>query len=101
MLDIDQINSLPNDVKAAYMRHEKTFQSDGWEDIVKWAQDWADVQQQRILNAATWEEALVARGARLAFLALVTLRDTTENEFAHIAAEAAVSVTQDEELENE
>lgn len=80
-MDLDTLNNLTDEQKTQYMRVERTFESDGWKDIERWAEQNAEQSAIRQLNASTWEQARVEHGMRLAFLMLANLRETTELEY--------------------
>jgi hypothetical protein len=85
MLDLEQINLLPNDMKNRYMLLEKLFDHAGFKFLIEWAKAQSNDQMQRELNAPNWESVVLARGARMAYNNFVNIEDFSEREFAEIA----------------
>lgn len=101
MLDLEQLKNLSDEQRQRYMRAEQVFETDGWKDIEDWAERQAEAQGLRQLNAAKWEDALVSRGARAAFMLVAQLKKTTEAEYAVFAEQNAEQATVADEAEHE
>ena len=100
-LDLQQLQLLNDQQKAAYMHSEKMFASEFWPWIKQWAEANAAEQRERVVNAATWDFNRVATGARYAFELLANLEKVTEAEFANVAEAAAEAKESEVEQDNE
>lgn len=88
MLDMDQIMALPGPMRERYQLLEKLFEHPGFKFLKEWAVAQVNEQTARILNATSWDQHLVARGAQLAYQNFVNVEELTHQEFAAMAAEA-------------
>ena len=97
-MDLEQIQHLTDEQKARYLELERTFDSPGWKLVEEFALQRRDDAVARVLFAKSWDEHQVFSGAKDAFAIFVNLRESTENEFAALAAaNAEVARTKDEE----
>ena|SRR5271167_908622 len=85
MLDLEQINLLPNDMRNRYMLLEKLFDHQGFKYLLEWAKAQVNDSQMREMNATTWDQVLFFRGAKLAYNNFANIEDFSEREFADIA----------------
>jgi hypothetical protein len=97
MLDLEQINLLPNDMKNRYMLLEKLFDHPGFKYLLEWAKAQATDSQIRELNAPTWEQVVFLRGAKLAYNNFVNIEEYSEREFAELAQNELERRYQEEE----
>jgi hypothetical protein len=88
MLDLEQINLLPNDMRNRYMLLEKLFDHAGFKYLLEWAKAQVADSQSRELNAKTWDEVVFFRGAKLAYNNFAEIERFSEAEFADIAQQA-------------
>src|SRR5271154_5774822 len=88
MLEMDQIQALPNDMRTRYMLLEKLFDHAGFKYLLEWAKAQVADSQMRELNAKSWDEVVFFRGAKLAYNNFVEIERFSEAEFANIAEEA-------------
>lgn len=100
-MDLDQLRFLTDAQKDQYMRFERLFDAEGWNDIEKWAQANGEEAIQRQLNATTWDQTLVARGMLVVFKMVRDLRETTQREYAHMAEENQLVAQAQAEEDNE
>jgi hypothetical protein len=100
-LNAEQINSLSPENKERYVRLEKLFGSEGWKDIEAYAKVNAMVALDRQMNAGSWDQFTLAKGARLAYQSVAELQATTELEFEQLAADAQAAAENDDSIENE
>jgi hypothetical protein len=85
MLDLEQINLLPNGAKERYMLLEKLFDHPGFKYLLEWARAQVADATNRELNASAWDQVCFIRGARLAYANFANIEDFSEREFAEIA----------------
>lgn len=85
MLDLEQINLLPNDAKVKYMALSKLFDHQGFKYLVEWAKAQVNDSASRVLNAQTWEQHCFSNGARMAYANFANIEEFSEREFAEIA----------------
>lgn len=85
MLEMDQIQALPNDMRGKYMLLEKLFDHAGFKYLLEWAKAQVADSQMRELNAKTWDEVVFFRGAKLAYNNFAEIERYSEAEFAQIA----------------
>lgn len=97
MLDLDQINLLPNDMRNRYMLLEKLFDHPGFKYLLEWAKAQVADSQQREMNATSWEQVLFMRGAKLAYNNFANIEEFSEREFAQIAEDTAAAKEQEEQ----
>lgn len=98
-MEMNLLNALSDGDKARYMRVSALFNSDGWKDFVELYEEKASILERRAIDADTWEQVLVSRGLRLAYLEVSNLETSTENEFTQLAQELVVTdFVDDEEL---
>jgi hypothetical protein len=96
MLDLNQINLLPNDAKIKYLALEKLFDHPSFKYLVEWAKAQVEDCKNRVLNATTWEAHVHAIGAGQAYQNFANIEDFTEREFAAIAEEAEAAKIDEE-----
>jgi hypothetical protein len=85
MLDLEQINLLPNGMKERYMLLEKLFEHPGFKYLLEWAKAQVADSANREMNAQSWDQVCFLRGARLAYANFANIEDFSEREFADIA----------------
>lgn len=100
-MDLDQIKHLTPEQKDAYMNYTRCFESPGWRRVVARAQSAADDASQRQLSAPNWDQSVLLRGARLAYLDIVNLENTIDHEFALIASSNQEAAVQEDEVLHE
>lgn len=97
-MDLDQIQHLTDEQKERYLQLERTFDTPGWKLVEEYAIQRANDATGRLLAAKSWEENRIFAGGREAFALFANLRESTESEFAALAAaNAEAKRTQDEE----
>jgi hypothetical protein len=79
---------LDDGAQEAYMAFQRRFETADWKAMVEWAEERATAAGVRQLAAATWDQTLLAKGARQAFLEIVNLETDVENQFISLVAEA-------------
>jgi hypothetical protein len=100
-MDMNQLRHLPQELKADFSKLEQTFNTPGWALVVETAKKLAEEARQRQLHAQNWDIALLNRGAAFAYERLAALQESTENEFASIAAVNAEAVKARDEVDFE
>jgi hypothetical protein len=100
-LELDQLKWLNDPQKERYMFLQRFFESDYWDFFKSWATHGLQEADNRLLNAQQWDHNRLAMGARLAFMSMLNLEASTDAEFSQYAAEAAESVKQEDEVENQ
>jgi hypothetical protein len=99
MLDLNQINALPNNAKVRYLALEKLFGHSSYKFLIDWAAAQVKDNEQRVLTATNWDQHCFHTGARCAFENIVKFEEFSEAEFAQVAAEAQVAAKEAEEEE--
>ena len=84
-MDIHQINVLSNEQKAKYMALQRLFDQPGFKYLVEWARAQVTDSTGRELNAPNWEQVLLMRGARFAYMNFAEIEKFTEAEFSDLA----------------
>lgn len=84
-MDIHQINALSNEQKAKYMALQRLFDQPGFKYLVEWARAQVADSTARELSAATWDQVLLMRGARFAYVNFAEIEKYTEAEFSDLA----------------
>lgn len=100
-MDLDQIKHLNAEQKTSFAKLERLFNEPGWEIIVEIATLRARQAEGRILNATSWDQALLHRGMRSVYAEIANLREVTEAEFAALAAAQAEATQFEEESKYE
>jgi hypothetical protein len=100
-MDLEQIKFLDDGQKDRYMKLQRVFESDGWALIEQQMRNAAAAATDRILNAQTWDQSNLNRGARFVYNEVATLRETTDIEFAQLAAAQAATQEVQNEIEFE
>jgi hypothetical protein len=85
-LDNEQLNALSAPDRERYMELERFFASKGWKIFQAMAVDNANSALMAGANAATWADNRVAYGNRSAWLYVLNLEQSTEQEFEAKAA---------------
>jgi hypothetical protein len=80
---------------------DAVFSLPGWKLVLEWAAANAAQHEARQLNAQTWDQYNVAKGARLAYLTVTELEEITMNEFAALALQNAETVRLEDEFAHE
>ena len=88
-MDQQALANLTDAERARYAALENLFGHPGWKIVEEWATASLSQEQARQLQAGTWETVMFQRGKASVFAELLALPDTTENEFAARAAQAA------------
>lgn len=97
MLDLNDLQYLPDTEKSRYMMMERLFANPGWDYVMQLAQSDFDAAKARVISAQTWDQNRVAFGAMQAFYSLLNLRDQIEAEFEQLAAKAKAEKVEQEE----
>lgn len=100
-MDLDQLQYLSSDQKAKYIRLEKLFESDGWEDLMKWATVNKAVAITGMLNAANWEQYKEYKATAKVYDAVLALRESTDHEFEQMAADAQAATEEQDEVDSQ
>lgn len=87
-MDLNDLKYLSDGSKEVYNALTRMFESEHWKAVVHWADTNAKEQVERIVNAQTWDVNRLATGERAAFLKIVHLEATTENEFLSLVDQA-------------
>jgi len=84
-MDIHQINALSNEQKAKYMALQRLFDQPGFKYLVEWARAQVSDSTARELSAPNWDQVLLMRGARFAYVNFAEIEKYTEAEFSDLA----------------
>lgn len=91
-MDLEQLKFLTDAERNRYMVLERFFETEGWKMITEHAKAGSATQEQRMINAQTWDIHRYASGARAVYEQFVNLPEQIETEFTQMAEAAAAQV---------
>lgn len=100
-MDQDDLKYLDDGAQEAYNAFQRRFESDDWKTLIEWAEEQAAVAASGQLAATSWDQVLVAKGKRLAYMDIIQLETTIENQFLNLVAEAKEMRIAEDEGANE
>lgn len=97
-MEQDDLRYLDDGAQEAYNAFQRRFESEDWKTLIEWADEQASAAAASQLAATSWDQVLISRGKRLAYIDIINLETSIENQFLNLVAEAKeMSIAKDEE----
>lgn len=100
-MDQEDLKYLSDQAQQDYMEYVRLFESDTWKSLIDWVKNKVTMAAARQLAAQSWDQAVQAKGARLALEEIINLELEIENEAKASVEDARAKEIAEVEQEHE